>query len=106
MRREHGFGEIRRDERSVITIGTFDGLHRGHQAILEYLIECARAVDGTSTVVTFDPHPREVVRGCRSEEHTSELQSRGQLVCRLQLEKIKKNKDTIKYEHNKDKRKD
>lgn len=63
MRREHGFEEIRRDERSVITIGTFDGLHRGHQAILEYLIECAQAVDGTSTVVTFDPHPREVVRG-------------------------------------------
>lgn len=87
MRREHGFGEIRRDERSVITIGTFDGLHRGHQAILEYLIECARAVDGTSTVVTFDPHPREVVRG-ESVPLLTTLDERAEILARLGIDRF------------------
>lgn len=54
---------IRRDERSVLTVGTFDGVHLGHQALLRYLRERAEAVGGIPTVVSFDPHPREVVTG-------------------------------------------
>ena len=40
------------------TIGTFDGLHRGHQALLKPLIAGARAVGAASVLVTFEPHPR------------------------------------------------
>lgn len=58
-----GFDQIVREDRSVLTVGTFDGVHRGHQAILRYLRQRAERVGGISTVVTFDPHPREVVRG-------------------------------------------
>lgn len=54
---------ITRDDRSVVTTGTFDGVHLGHQAILHYLVERAGAVGGVPTVVTFSPHPREVVTG-------------------------------------------
>ncbi len=61
MKREHGVDQIVRDPRSVVTVGTFDGVHRGHQAILRYVLERARARGGNSVVVTFDPHPREVV---------------------------------------------
>lgn len=63
MRRENGLDQITRDERSVVTVGTFDGVHRGHQALVHYLIERAAARAGRSTVISFDPHPRTVVRG-------------------------------------------
>src|SRR5690606_18741163 len=63
MTREHGFDQIVRDDRSVLTTGTFDGVHLGHQAILRYLVERARAAGGKATVVTFDPHPRAVLGG-------------------------------------------
>ncbi len=46
-----------------VTVGTFDGVHRGHQAVLESVIAISQSVGGESAVVTFDPHPREVVTG-------------------------------------------
>lgn len=46
---------------AVVTVGTFDGLHRGHLKIIETLKTIAAAVDGNSIVVTFDPHPRSVI---------------------------------------------
>ncbi|WP_263787057.1 bifunctional riboflavin kinase/FAD synthetase [Salinibacter grassmerensis] len=61
MKREIGWDAISRDPESVVTVGTFDGVHRGHQAIIEYLQERAEAQNGPSTLVSFDPHPRAVV---------------------------------------------
>ncbi len=63
MRYEVGSDQIECDETSVVTTGTFDGVHRGHQAILQYLKRRAVARNGSSTVVSFDPHPRAVVHG-------------------------------------------
>jgi riboflavin kinase / FMN adenylyltransferase len=48
--------------RSVVTIGAFDGVHRGHQAIIGHTVKRAAALGVSSVVVTFDPHPSEVVR--------------------------------------------
>jgi riboflavin kinase / FMN adenylyltransferase len=48
--------------RSVVTIGVFDGVHRGHQAIIGHAVKRARDLGLQSVVVTFDPHPAEVVR--------------------------------------------
>jgi riboflavin kinase/FMN adenylyltransferase len=62
MKLEVGLSEIRRDDSSLVTVGTFDGVHVGHRAILLYLVERAKESGGASTVVTFDPHPREVVQ--------------------------------------------
>jgi len=45
----------------IVTIGNFDGVHLGHQAIFRTLIERARAVDGTAVVLTFDPHPLKIL---------------------------------------------
>lgn len=42
----------------VVTLGIFDGVHKGHRALLDYLIRCARERDGESVVVTFNTHPR------------------------------------------------
>jgi len=41
----------------VLTIGNFDGLHRGHQALLKSVVQAAIEKSGTATVLTFDPHP-------------------------------------------------
>ncbi len=46
---------------AVITIGSFDGVHAGHQKILERVRQLAKEVDGESVLVTFHPHPRLVV---------------------------------------------
>jgi riboflavin kinase / FMN adenylyltransferase len=48
--------------RSVVTIGVFDGVHRGHQEIIGHTVKTARDLGLQSVVVTFDPHPSEVVR--------------------------------------------
>jgi len=45
----------------VITIGNFDGVHLGHQALLAKTVERARAIDGTAMAVTFHPHPVRVL---------------------------------------------
>ncbi len=48
--------------RSVVTIGVFDGVHRGHEAIIGHVVKRAKDLGVQSVVVTFDPHPSEVVR--------------------------------------------
>lgn len=46
---------------AVITIGSFDGVHRGHKTIIERVIKLAEKAKGESIVITFHPHPRLVV---------------------------------------------
>jgi riboflavin kinase/FMN adenylyltransferase len=50
----------------VLTIGNFDGVHVGHQAILRLIVERARALGGESVLYTFEPHPRRVLQSERS----------------------------------------
>jgi riboflavin kinase/FMN adenylyltransferase len=49
------------DRSAVVTVGSFDGVHRGHVDVLQRLVARARAVGRPSVVVTFEPHPLEVV---------------------------------------------
>jgi riboflavin kinase/FMN adenylyltransferase len=46
---------------AVITIGTFDGVHSGHQEIIDQLKQEAKSINGETVLVTFHPHPRKVV---------------------------------------------
>ncbi len=43
--------------KAVVTIGNFDGVHKGHQALFHQVIERAEEINGTSVVITFEPHP-------------------------------------------------
>jgi len=47
---------------TVVTVGTFDGVHRGHLDVLAHLVDRAREVGLPSLLVTFEPHPLEIVR--------------------------------------------
>jgi riboflavin kinase / FMN adenylyltransferase len=51
----------------VVTLGIFDGVHRGHKALLEILVERARESGGESVVITFTPHPRIVLEKGKSK---------------------------------------
>ncbi len=53
--------EFQRLERAVVTTGTFDGVHFGHQKIIQRLCELARTFKGESVIITFFPHPRLVL---------------------------------------------
>lgn len=58
MRISHGWPHASRP--SAVTIGNFDGVHLGHQAMLARLTARAASVGGLPTVLTFEPHPREI----------------------------------------------
>ena len=55
---DYGFDIISGNVRSVVTIGSFDGVHSGHKVLLRSLKQMAKRLDAESVVVTFDPHPR------------------------------------------------
>jgi len=63
MKRQIGLENVRPHNQSVVTVGTFDGVHTGHQQILERVRKRADDRGAESTVLTFDPHPREVLTG-------------------------------------------
>ena len=57
----HDLHELPAFRNAVVTIGSFDGVHQGHQQILRRINALAAEVDGESIVVTFHPHPRQVI---------------------------------------------
>lgn len=63
MRIIRGIGKLRqRYKNPVIAIGVFDGLHHGHQRVIHHTIKRARRINGTAMVMTFFPHPVNVLR--------------------------------------------
>ena len=61
MRLFHGTDNADIARPTVLTLGVFDGLHLGHQAIMRMVVERARAIGASPTVLTFEPHPRAVL---------------------------------------------
>jgi riboflavin kinase/FMN adenylyltransferase len=55
------FSDFKRLKNAVVTIGTFDGVHYGHQKIIKRLCELAKATGGESVILTFFPHPRLII---------------------------------------------
>lgn len=69
--------------RCVVTIGVFDGVHRGHQQIIGRAVERARDTDQPAVVLTFDPHPSEVVRPGSHPAVLTPLRRRAELLEQL-----------------------
>ncbi len=60
----------------VLTIGNFDGQHLGHQALVRAVVDCAAQIGGLPVVMTFDPHPIEVLRPELPHKYLSDQQSK------------------------------
>ncbi|HEY2765446.1 MAG TPA: bifunctional riboflavin kinase/FAD synthetase [Pseudonocardiaceae bacterium] len=69
--------------RSVLTIGVFDGMHRGHARLVSHAVTRARALGVPSVLMTFDPHPSEVVRPGSHPAQLTSLRRRAELVEQL-----------------------
>ncbi|MBO5811539.1 MAG: bifunctional riboflavin kinase/FAD synthetase [Bacteroidales bacterium] len=55
------FSEFVKVPNAIVTIGTFDGVHLGHKAILKDMVKTAKDIGGETVVITFYPHPRQVL---------------------------------------------
>lgn len=61
MKIYHQLSEFKKLTNAVVTIGTFDGVHYGHQKIIKRLCELAKSTGGESVILTFFPHPRMII---------------------------------------------
>jgi len=80
--------EIKRDDKSVITLGTFDGLHLGHQQIVNEVIEKSRQISGRNFLLTFEPHPRKVIPGRNDVKLLSTFDEKIEILEKLGLENL------------------
>ncbi len=69
--------------RSVVTIGVFDGVHRGHAQLISRAVQRARELDVPAVLLTFDPHPSEVVRPGSHPAQLTTLRRRAELAEQL-----------------------
>jgi riboflavin kinase/FMN adenylyltransferase len=53
--------EVTKNKNTVLTLGTFDGIHPGHLKIIDKLVDCSKEKDFRNVVITFHPHPRTVL---------------------------------------------
>ena len=57
------------EENLVACIGYFDGLHRGHQALVQKTLEVAKQMKAVPTMISFEPDPRVVIKGISNFKH-------------------------------------
>ena len=79
---------IKKDENTVLTIGTFDGIHLGHQEIIDKVKERADGYGGRSFLVTFNPHPRKVVSNSGKVKILSTLKEKEEILRKLGMENL------------------
>ena len=72
----------------ALTIGNFDGVHRGHRALLDRVVAKARAIDVTSIVLTFEPHPREFFAPEAAPARLTRLRDKLELIAAAGIERV------------------
>lgn len=73
-------------EKNVVTLGTFDGVHLGHQRIISHAVDLARNIKGTSVVYTFSNHPISIIEPNRCPEQISSQKEKTKLIKALHVD--------------------
>ncbi|NBC03781.1 MAG: bifunctional riboflavin kinase/FAD synthetase [Bacteroidetes bacterium] len=81
--------DVKRNHKTVLTVGTFDGVHAGHKVLVNRVIELAKKEDARSVIVTFDPHPRDIINpGQAGIKLLSSLDERSELLADLGVDEM------------------
>src|SRR5579863_5619929 len=73
---------------AVLTIGTFDGVHTGHQQVIAQMKKRAAEVDGETVIITFDPHPRTVVNAAAGIQLINTLEEKIELLSDMGIDHL------------------
>src|SRR5690606_12670915 len=88
MKHVTDLNDARPDRPTIVAVGMFDGVHRGHQHLLKRLVESARAEGLIPTVLTFFPHPDEVLGRAQGRYYLTTPEQRAALLGALGVEVI------------------
>ena len=80
--------EFNSSKKTIVTIGTFDGVHIGHQKIIEKLIQETKKADCESLILTFFPHPRMVLNGSSSIKLLNTINEKSSLLEKMGLDNL------------------
>ena len=82
----HSLSNYNLTQNTVVTIGTFDGVHIGHQKIIEQVVSTAKKLGKKSVLLTFFPHPRMVLQQNTSIELINTIDERAELLSKTGLD--------------------
>ncbi len=82
----HSLSNYRSSKKTIVTIGTFDGVHIGHQKIIEQLVNTAKKTNKKSVLLTFFPHPKMVLQKEASIELIDTIEERSYLLSKTELD--------------------
>jgi len=78
--------DIKRDEKTVVTLGTFDGIHLGHKRIVNTVLQKSGKSGSRNFLITFDPHPRKIVPGRNDIKILSTLEEKMVILGKLGIQ--------------------
>ena len=84
----HSINEFHSDKKTILTLGTFDGVHIGHAAILKKLTQNTNDGQFESTVLTFFPHPRMVLQGKSDLKLLNTINEKMELLEKIGIENL------------------
>ncbi|PWN06578.1 bifunctional riboflavin kinase/FAD synthetase [Rhodohalobacter mucosus] len=81
--------DVQKDPNTVLTVGTFDGVHAGHKVLINTVLQKAEKRGARSVIVTFDPHPRDIINpGSAGIKLLSTLKERSELLSDLGVDEM------------------
>lgn len=89
MKQLHSFDELRQiKDTKVYALGTFDGIHRGHQRVIHKAVDTAKKIQGVSVVITFAQHPLTILRPHRVPKRIIQENLMDAILCDLHVDYV------------------
>ena len=88
MKITHNYSNFSSSKKTIVTIGTFDGVHVGHQKIIEQLLSASRNKNEISVLLTFFPHPRMVLQKSSEIKLINTIDEKSKLLENLKLDEL------------------